>query len=553
MTVQTFYLVGEREHSTRELDVGDPKTVDALRRGLAGVFNILSAERIQFHDSYGPIRTIEGILRSESVGITVDGHPVRNPQLPQGIPLFGNHFEIYPDHLGNHERLFNKYGSVIRTNNMGRVTYLTNDPDIAALAFRDNEYFTKAPSSASHPLFGIRDQTALFLCDTESPAWKEAHKFIPPSMTPRAVRHYTPLLQRSVDTVFNVLDIFDNDGQAFNVYHLTAKLASQVICQLVLGVDLHHFDAVDSPVHPIIVLLQRYLTLNRRVQTKGAWYSYLPFGDPVALKNTRKELYGLIEEAVITCQEKNGGTTGDLPIQTAALHATCLVDYLTRATDEHGNKLRHEYILSNTLALVGAGFVTSSAFLSWLIYSLVTYHGQQDRLLQELVDHGASIDKQWTYDEIQALQFLDAFVKETQRMHSPSFQPARNVKQDIILPGGWALPEGSILIPSIPHLHRHTAHWENPDRFEPDRWSTEKVKNRHRSVYVPFAAGPRSCIGFNVALQEVKVALAELAYRYEFVNATNEGIEYDPDFIVIRPVNFYVRAIRRTEWPAQSR
>lgn len=278
MTVQTFYLIGERERSTRELDVGDPKTVDVLRRGLAEVFNILNAEGIDFHDCHGPISTIENILRSESVGITVNGHPVRYPQQPQGIPIFGNHFEIYPDHLGNHERLFNKYGSVIRTNNMGRVTYLTNDPDIAALAFRDNDYFTKAPSSASHPLYGIRDQTALFLCDTDSPAWKEAHKFIPPSMTPRAVRHYTPLLQQSVDTVFNVLDIFDNNGQAFNVYHLTAKLASQVICQLVLGVDLHHFDAVDSPVHPIIVLLQRYLTLNRRVQTKGAWYSYLPFG-----------------------------------------------------------------------------------------------------------------------------------------------------------------------------------------------------------------------------------------------------------------------------------
>ncbi|KAL3429037.1 cytochrome P450 [Aspergillus tetrazonus] len=552
MTVQTFYLIGERERSTRELDVGDPKTVDALRRGLAEVFNILNAEGIDFHDCHGPISTIENILRSESVGITVNGHPVRYPQQPQGIPIFGNHFEIYPDHLGNHERLFNKYGSVIRTNNMGRVTYLTNDPDIAALAFRDNDYFTKAPSSASHPLYGIRDQTALFLCDTESSAWKEAHKFIPPSMTPRAVRHYTPLLQQSVDTVFNVLDIFDNNGQAFNVYHLTAKLASQVICQLVLGVDLHHFDAVDSPVHPIIVLLQRYLTLNRRVQTKGAWYSYLPFGDPVALKNTRRELYGLIEEAVITCQKRNGATAGDLPIQTAALHATCLVDYLARATDEHGNKLRHEYILSNTLALVGAGFVTSSAFLSWLIYSLVEYPGQQDRLLQELVDHGAVSDKRWTYDEIQGLPFLDAFVKETQRMHSPSFQPARNVKKDIILPGGWALPQDSILIPSIPHLHHHTAYWENPDRFDPDRWRTEQVKNRHRSVYVPFAAGPRSCIGFNVALQEVKISLAELVYRYQFVNATNEGIEYDPDFIVIRPVNFYVRAIRRTEWPARS-
>lgn len=135
----------------------------------------------------------------------------------------------------------------------------------------------------------------------------------------------------------------------------------------------------------------------------------------------------------MACRNHNG-TTDDLPIQTAALHASCLVDYLARATDERGCKLRHEYILSNTLALVGAGFVTSSSFLAWLIYSLVTYPGQQDRLLQELVNHGATLDKNWSYDEIQAMPFLDAFVKETQRMHSPSFQPARNVKRDVVLP-----------------------------------------------------------------------------------------------------------------------
>ncbi|GFF32891.1 cytochrome P450 [Aspergillus udagawae] len=160
--------------------------------------------------------------------------------------------------------------------------------------------------------------------------------------------------------------------------------------------------------------------------------------------------------------------------------------------------------------------------------------------------------QEWSYDEIQAMLVLDAFVKEAQRMHSPSFQPARNVKKDVVLPCGWALPQGSILIPSIPHLHRHAAYRDNADRFDADRWVTEGVRNRHRSMYVPFAAGARGCIGFNVALQEVKVALAELVYRYEFVNGTDEAIEYDPDFIVIRPLNFYVRAIRRSSWPARS-
>jgi cytochrome P450 len=143
----------------------------------------------------------------------------------------------------------------------------------------------------------------------------------------------------------------------------------------------------------------------------------------LALKNTRKELYGLIEQVVLACRNHDG-TTDNLPIQTAALHASYLVDYLARATDERGCKLSHEYILSNTLALVGAGFVTSSAFLSWLLYSLVTYPGQQDRLLQELVNHGATHDKKWSYDEIQAMPFFDAF-RQGDTAHAQPTLPAR--------------------------------------------------------------------------------------------------------------------------------
>lgn len=230
------------------------------------------------HHRDAELQSVEDVFRSDPIGITVDGHRIREPQAPEGLPFFGNHFELYPDHVGNHERLFAKYGSVIKTNNMGRITYLTNDPEIAAVVLKEGDYFTKAPSDPSHPIYGIRDETALFLCDTDHPAWKEAHKFIPPSMSPKAVRHYTPLLQKAVEKSFNVLDEVDTRGEAFNVYRFTAKLASQIICQLVLGIDLHHFDAPEAPLHRVIVLLNQYLTLNRRVQTKGAWYSYIPFG-----------------------------------------------------------------------------------------------------------------------------------------------------------------------------------------------------------------------------------------------------------------------------------
>lgn len=108
------------------------------------------------------------------------------------------------------------------------------------------------------------------------------------------------------------------------------------------------------------------------------------------------------------------------------------------------------------------------------------------------------------------------------------------------------------MIPSLPHLHTNPAHWDDPYSFNPDRWATTRVKERHRSAYVPFAAGARGCIGFNAALLEAKVAVVELAYKYAFADASVEPIEYDPEFNNIRPSNFYVKVAKRIFWPTPN-
>ena len=202
----------------------------------------------------------------------------------------------------------------------------------------------------------------------------------------------------------------------------------------------------------------------------------------------------------------------------------------------------------------GAGFTTTSSLLSWLIYGLVAYPGMQDRLLQELIDNGFDDTTQITAEFTNKLTFLDKYIKETQRRHNPSFQPARTAQRDLILPGGYKIPAGAVVIPALHHIHNNPAVWDSPARFDPDRWDTDAVKNRHRAAYIPFATGPRSCIGFNFALQEVKVFLPKLVYRYRFDREDEtETVEYDPMFQLIRPNNLYVRAERRTTWPAKSR
>lgn len=229
------------------------------------------------------------------------------------------------------------------------------------------------------------------------------------------------------------------------------------------------------------------------------------------------------------------------------------MDYLKRATDDHGNKLPRDLVIPNMLPISGAGFTTTSSLLSWLIYALCVYPGNQDRLVQELVDAGVNENTKWTPELSDGLTFLDKFVKETQRLHNPSFQPGRTAKVDCIVPGGYKLPAGSVVICALHAIHNNPAIWSNPDRFEPDRWGTEEVSKRPKNSYMPFATGPRSCIGFNFALGEVKVLLPELVYRYEFSKEGEDAVTYDPEFQLIRPMNFYVRARKRTSWPEKSK
>lgn len=441
---------------------------------------------------------------------------------------------------------------MIKYDTLGKSNFLTNDPAIATVAFQESAFFTKL-ITPDHPLHGIKQNTALFVSDTDTDAWRQSHKFIPPSMAPKAVRHYTPLMEACVKDSFKVFDKLDEEGEAWNVYQYMLKLASQTVFKFALGYDAHHFDSPDAPLSELVILIAYSLSLNKKIMSRGAWYSKLsviPLTDPWKLQHIQGKLWNIIVNAIDGAPK--GETDEDLPLHSAALGASCVVDYLKRATDDQGNKLPVDLVVPNMVVMSGAGFTTTSSLLSWLIYALVEYEGNQDRLLQELVDAGVSEETKWTPELSEGLPFLDKFVKETQRLHNPSFQPGRTAKVDCIVPGGYKLAAGSVLIPALHAIHNNPKIWSNPDRFDPDRWGTEEVANRPKNSYIPFATGPRSCIGFNFALGEVKVLLPELVYRYEFFKEGDEAVTYDPEFQLIRPMNLYVRAKRRSTWPKPS-
>ena len=478
---------------------------------------------------------------------------IREPPGPRSLPFVGNHYELYPDVLGNYDRLFSFYGPMIKTVNMGTTTYHTNDPEIARHLLREDKLFTKNTSDPSHPLFYMADQVSLFTCDSSSPAFATSRKFVPPTLSPRAVAHFMPLIQESVQSSFTTFDVLAESDLAFNVYQYMFKMAAQIIWRVVLNHDLKHFESPKTPPSLPIRLFGQYLSLMKKASLQPQWFKYLPFGDAAKVKVVRQQVLDSCEASMNASIVKDGPTLS-LSDPAALQSATCVADFLYRARDENGEGLSKDLLLGNVAVSCGAGFTTSASLLSWALYAVVRYSGNQERLLQEIVDHRGSSDKKWTYDDIHSMKFLDCFIKEVLRLHSPSFQTARNAKEDAILPGGYLIPKGSIVIACFPSIQKNPAHWNNPLRFDPERWMEDGLaaKMARQGSYTPFAAGGRGCVGFTLALTQVKTVLVELLYRYEFEDSSPEAVMYDPEFLVTRPLNFYTGITRRKEWPSAS-
>jgi cytochrome P450 len=191
--------------------------------------------------------------------------------------------------------------------------------------FAESDFFSKVINE-DHPLYPIRNKEAgVFLGDTNTEEWRIVHKFLPPAFGPKAVRHYAPTMQKTVEDAFNVFDQLDERNEAWNVYPYMLKLGSQAVGKLVLGFDFNHFTSVDARPHELVMLIAESLELNKKVSSRGDWYAALPFGDPKRLRDMKERIAALMEEPI---QNAKSGGIHDLDLQDAALTAENMIGML---------------------------------------------------------------------------------------------------------------------------------------------------------------------------------------------------------------------------------
>ncbi|KAJ1264648.1 hypothetical protein BS78_08G016100 [Paspalum vaginatum] len=192
------------------------------------------------------------------------------------------------------------------------------------------------------------------------------------------------------------------------------------------------------------------------------------------------------------------------------------------------------FIIGNCKNIYFAGHETTAVTAIWCLMLLATHPEWQDCARAEALEvcHGRT---RLDVDVLRHLKILTMVIQETLRLYPPAWMMMREALKDIKI-GGLDIPQGTVIQVARSMLHLDTDAW-GPDasQFRPDRFANGMAmacKPAH--MYMPFGHGPRTCIGQNLAMTELKVVLARLLSRFAF--APSPSYQHAPVFrLTIEP------------------
>ena len=189
-----------------------------------------------------------------------------------------------------------------------------------------------------------------------------------------------------------------------------------------------------------------------------------------------------------------------------------LLQTLMDARYSDGQGMSDQRLLGESMQLLVAGHETSSNSLSWLLYLLSTHPDCLRRMRRELdsVLGTAPLG----YAEIAGLEYTIQVIQEGLRLYPLFWMIDRMAMVDDRI-GEVAIPRGSMVIVYVYGAHRADRYWPSPERFDPERFAREKIKQQTPFTHLPFDGGPRSCIGANYAIFQMLMILSVILRRYD--------------------------------------
>ncbi|XP_076127632.1 thromboxane-A synthase isoform X2 [Alosa pseudoharengus] len=475
------------------------------------------------------------------------------------MPFFGNLMLFRQGFLDPLKDLINTYGRVCGYYLGRKPVIVVADPDmLRQVMVKDFNMFPNRMRVrfSSKPM----SDCLLMLTDDQ---WKRVRSILTPSFSAAKMKEMVPLIKTCTETLLTNLEGHAESGQTFDIHKCFGCFTMDVIGSVAFGMQV---DSQNDPNDPFVHHAQKFFSFSFFRPIVFVFIMF-PFLIPVLrfLPNKNRDDMNTF---FISCIQKMIQQRDELPPEqrrrdflqlmldsrtskecvslehfdvvnqadeaspsTHSTHSTAQHTLSGSTAQESGQEsskqstahgptqgaaqkrvMTEDEIVGQAFIFLLAGYETTSSTLAFTCYLLATHPECQQKLQREVDDFFSRHDTP-DYNNVQELKYMDMVVSETLRMYPPGFRYARTVEEDCMV-NGQALPKGATLEIPAAFLHYDPEHWPEPDKFIPERFTAEAKASRHPFVYIPFGAGPRSCVGMRLAQLEMKMALTLILQRF---------------------------------------
>lgn len=209
---------------------------------------------------------------------------------------------------------------------------------------------------------------------------------------------------------------------------------------------------------------------------------------------------------------------------------------------QNGVILTDQEVKEQVDTIMFEGHDTTAAGSSFFLSMMGCHPDIQEKVIQELDSIFGDSDRPATFQDTLEMKYLERCLMETLRMYPPVPIIAREIKTDLKLASGdYVVPGGCTVVIATFKLHRQPHIYPNPDVFNPDNFLPEKTANRHYYAFVPFSAGPRSCVGRKYAMLKLKILLSTILRNFRVKSDIKEAdFRLQADIILKRAEGFKV-------------
>ena len=371
-------------------------------------------------------------------------------------------------------------------------SFFCNDPALVRLILQERpQDFPKSSRlrEGLAPLLG----NSIFV--TNGPEWSRQRRIIDPAFEGGRLRETFPAIMGAADALIARLPTTEVDLQP-----ITSHFAADAIFRAMFSLPIEHqiasrvYDAfrAHQEAQPI-VNLAAIISLPGWIPR---WHSH-------RTRQTAAQIRVLIQQIVDTrMQAIHTGTAPD----------DLATRIMTTPDPKTGLYFSAPEMVDQVAIFFLAGHETSASSIAWALWLLAANPEWQEKVAAEavlLTDDMSSVSQ---------LKITRAVFREALRLYPPVPMMVREAATPETFRDRAVPPEAQLVI-SPWHLHRHERLWNNPDAFDPGRWTTPEGKASAREAYLPFSAGQRVCPGAGFAMLEGVVALARMIGRFKLTTA----------------------------------